>query len=188
MNDFRVRLPMALVILTGILAAAVVVSSALPLSAQTTKDPLTNDQVEQVRDTGDQPAQRIKLYMKFIEDRTQDIHKIASNAKPPISSNARLHNLLEEFTRLSDELQDNLETYSEEHADMRKTLKELVDHSAKWKTVLQEPKASADYDFARKTAIDTADSTTELAQKVLTAQDTYFATHKAPKAGATSER
>ena len=54
--------------------------------------------------------------------------------------------------------------------------------------MLQEPKASTDYDFARKTAIDTAESTTELAQKVLTAQETYFATHKAPKAGERSER
>jgi F0F1-type ATP synthase membrane subunit b/b' len=88
---------------------------------------------------------------------------------------------MEEFTRLADELQDNLETYSEEHADMRKTLKELVDHTAKWKTSLQEPKASADYDFARKTALDTADSTTELAQKMLDEQEKYFASHKAPK-------
>lgn len=158
------------------------------LQAQAAKDPLTDNQVEEVRDTGDQPAQRIKLYMKFIEERTLDIHKIASNAHPPISSNARLHNLMEEFTRLSDELQDNLETYSEEHADMRKTLKELVDHTARWKIVLQEPKTSPDYDFSRKTALDTAASTTELAQKVLTAQETYFATHKAPKAGAPSER
>ena len=188
MNYLRLQLPDGFASSTRTIAAFAAIFLALPLSAQTTRDPLTNDQVEQVRDTGDQPAQRIKLYMKFIEDRTQDIHKIASNSKPPISSNARMHNLLEEFTRLSDELQDNLETYSEEHADMRKTLKELVDHSARWKTSLQEPKASADYDFARKTALDTADSTTELAQKVLTAQETYFATHKAPKAGATTER
>ena len=170
------------------LAVLAAISLALPTVAQTTKDPLTDEQVEQVRDTGDQPAQRVKLYMKFIDDRTQDIHKIASNSKPPISSNARLYNLMEEFTRLADELQDNLETYSEEHADMRKTLKELVEHSNKWKTTLQEPKASTDYDFARKTALDTADSTAELAQKVLTAQETYFATHKPPKAGAASER
>lgn len=192
MNYWRVRLHTVSDTFkrTGLPALALVVAVLLSVSlaAQTTKDPLTNDQVEQVRDTGDQPAQRIKLYMKFIDDRAQDIHKIASNTKPPISSNARLHNLMEEFTRLSDELQDNLETYSEEHADMRKALKELVDHSGKWKTVLQEPKASADYDFARKTALDTADSTTELAQKVLTAQDTYFATHKAPKAGDRTER
>jgi hypothetical protein len=175
---------------TGLPSVALIAAIALSgsLTAQSSKDPLTNDQVEQVRDTGDQPAQRIKLYMKFIDDRAQDIHKIASNSKPSISSNARLHNLMEEFTRLSDELQDNLETYSEEHADMRKALKELVDHAGKWKTVLQEPKASADYDFARKTALDTADSTTELAQKVLTAQETYFTTHKAPKPGDRTER
>lgn len=147
---------------------------------QSSKDPLTNTQVEEVRDTGDKPVERIKLYMKYIEQRTAEIHKLATNQRTQ-TPNARLHNLMEEFTRLSDELQDNLETYSEEHADMRKTLRELVEHTGRWKTSLQEPKTSQDYDFARKTALDTADSTTELARKVLDAQDKYFATHKPPK-------
>jgi exonuclease VII large subunit len=148
--------------------------------AQSSHDPLDNKQVEEVRETGDQPVERIKLYMKYIEQRTAEIHKLASDPRAQMP-NARLHNLMEEFTRLSDELQDNLETYSEEHADMRKTLKELVEHTGKWKASLQEPKASSDYDFARKTALDTADSTTDLAQKVLDAQEKYFATHKPPK-------
>lgn len=148
--------------------------------AQSSHDPLDDKQVEEVRETGDQPVERIKLYVKYIEQRTAEIHKLASDPRAQMP-NARLHNLMEEFTRLSDELQDNLETYSEEHADMRKTLKELVEHTAKWKASIAEPKASPDYDFARKTAMDTADSTTELAQKVLDAQEKYFATHKQPK-------
>jgi exonuclease VII large subunit len=162
------------------LAMLLLAAMSVPLAAQSTQDPLTNDQAEQVRDTGDKPIERVKLYMKFIEERTAEIHKLATDPRAQ-SPNSRLHNLMEEFTRLADELQDNLETYSEEHADMRKTLKELVDHTAKWKTSLQEPKASADYDFARKTALDTADSTTELAQKMLDEQEKYFASHKAPK-------
>jgi len=150
------------------------------LWAQASKDPLTNEQVEQVRDTGDQPVQRIKLYMKFIEERTGEIHKLAADPRAQ-SPNSQIHNLMEEFTRLADELQDNLDTYSDYHTDMRKTLKDLVERTAKWKTALQEPKPSADYDFARKTALDTADSTTDLAQKMLTDQEQYFASKKASK-------
>jgi hypothetical protein len=152
----------------------------LAAHAQTAKDPLNNEQVEQVRDTGADPMARIKLYMKFIEGRTSEIHKIAADQRAP-SPGARIHNLMEEFTRLADELQDNLETYSEDHTDMRKTLRDLVDRSAKWETSLQEPKTSQDYDFARKTAIDTAQSTTELAKKLLGSQEQYFATHKGQK-------
>ena len=150
------------------------------LCAQTTKDPLTNDQVEQVRDTGAEPSARIKLYMKFIEERTTEIHKIAVDKRAQAPS-VRLHNLMEEFTRLADELQDNLETYSQDHTDMRKTLKDLVDRSSKWETSLHEPKASQDYDFARKTALDTVQSTTELAKKVLDEQEQYIAAHKGQK-------
>ena len=57
---------------------------ACPATAQSSKDPLTNDQVEQVRDTGAEPGQRIKLYMKFIEQRTAEIHKVAGNARAQI--------------------------------------------------------------------------------------------------------
>ena len=148
--------------------------------AQTSKDPLTNDQVEQVRDTGDQPGQRVKLYMKFIDERTTEMHKITTNPRAQ-QPGVQLHNLLEEFTRLADELQDNLDTYSESHEDMRKTLRELVDHSGKWEAALHEPKPSLDYDFARKTSLDSAQSTNELAKKLLDTQEKYFATHKPPK-------
>jgi len=156
-----------------ILVFAIVGLPALRVDAQTSRDPLTIDQAEAVRDTGDKPVERVKLYMKFIEERTTEIHKLAVDPRAQ-APNSRLHNLMEEFTRLADELQDNLETYSEEHADIRKPLKELVEHTTRWKASLQEPKPSADYDFARKTAMDTADSTTELAQKMLTAQEQYF--------------
>ena len=164
------------------LAAAALLPLAAPscLRSQSNKDPLTDQQVEQVRDTGADPVQRVKLYMKFIEERTSEIHKMAGNprAQRPAS---QIHNLMEEFTRLADELQDNLETSADSHIDMRKTLKELADHSAKWESSLHEPKASLDYDFARKTALDTAQSTTELAKKMLAEQEQYFATHKGQK-------
>ncbi len=37
-----------------------------------------------------------------------------------------MHNLLDEFTRLSDDLQDNMDNFDEQHADLRKVLKEIV--------------------------------------------------------------
>ncbi len=163
-----------------LLAALLALGLQGTLAAQANKDPLTNDQVEQVRDTGADPVQRVKLYMKFIEERTSEIHRIAGNVRAQRPS-GQVHNLMEEFTRLADELQDNLETSSDSHIDMRKTLKELVDHSAKWESSLHEPKPSLDYDFARKTALDTAQSTTELAKKMLAEQEQYFATHKGQK-------
>ncbi len=144
------------------------------------KDPLTDDQVEQVRETGDQPAERIRLYMKFIEQRTTEIHKSVGHPQPQNSA-IQIHNLLQEFTRLSDELQDNLDTYTDEHDDLRKPLKDLVEHSTKWIATLNEPNPSQEYDFARKTSLDAAASTNELARKLLKEQEEYFSTHKKPR-------
>jgi hypothetical protein len=154
--------------------------AALAQTSQNTKDPLTQQQVEEVRESGDRPADRIRLYMKFIEQRTTEIHQ--SVAHPHLqNSGVQIHNLLQEFTRLSDELQDNLDTYADQHDDLRKPLKDLVEHSSKWPAALNEPAPSPEYDFARKTALDATASTTELARKLLKEQEEYFATHHPPK-------
>lgn len=144
------------------------------------KDPLTDEQVEQVRESGDQPIDRIRLYMKFIEQRTTEIHKSVSHPQPQNAA-VQIHNLLQEFTRLSDELQDNLDTYADQHDDLRKPLKDLVEHSTKWIATLNEPTPSQEYDFARKTSLDAATSTNEMARKLLKQQDEYFSTHKKPR-------
>ncbi len=149
------------------------------------KDPLTDEQTEEVREVADRPVERIKLYMKFIEQRTSEIHRATMHGEKPTpdkqNPDVEIHNLLQEFTRLSDELQDNLDSYADDHSDIRKPLKELVDHSAKWPALLNEPKPSSQYDFARKTALDTAASINDMAKKLLTEQEQYFTTHKPPK-------
>jgi exonuclease VII large subunit len=143
-------------------------------------DPLTQDQVEQVREVADQPVERIKLYIKFVEQRTSEIHQYVAHPHGQ-HPNMELHNLFEEFTRLADELQDNLDAYADQHADLRKPLKEVIEHSAKWPAILNEPQPSAEYDFARKTALDAALSTNDQAKKLLKEQEEYFAVHKPPK-------
>ena len=148
--------------------------------AQRPKDPLTPAQEEQVRDVADQPDDRVKLYIKFIEERTDSIHRTVLRPRtqhPGID----IHNSLEEFTRLVDELQDNLDAYDESHSDIRKSLKVLLEHAAKWPVILQEPPGSPEYDFARKTALDAVDSTTQAATELLKSQEEYFSKHKPGK-------
>jgi hypothetical protein len=135
-----------------------------PLWAQSKKDPLTEQQIEEVREAGDDPPVRIKLYVGYLEERITDIHKLNADH---IAQNktVRLHNLFDEFTRLSDELQDNMDAFDQQHADLRKMLKEIVEKTAQWTTVMNEPVPNTGYDFARKSALDsnqTAHDTAEL--------------------------
>jgi hypothetical protein len=86
--------------------------------------------------------------------------------------------LMEEFTRLSDELQDNMDNFDQQHADLRKVLKEIVDKTGEWGTILNEPKPSPQYDFSRKTAIDANQSAHETAVQMLADETKYFIEEK----------
>lgn len=149
----------------------------VPLVAQKNRDPLNDNEVDQIRELRNQPVARIKLYQKFIEDRIASIKEIGPNPKAE-DRKAALRAKLEEFTRLSDELQDNLDTFDEAHADIRKALKDLVPASAKWPDVLNQAAADPAYDFSRKTALEAAMSTSDQAKKLLESQQKYFAEHK----------
>ncbi len=85
-----------------------------------------------------------------------------------------MHNLFDEFTRLSDELQDNMDNFDEQHADLRKALKEIIDKTTEWTTVLNEPQPSGQYDFMRKTALDSNQSAHEAATQMLADEDEIY--------------
>jgi peptidoglycan hydrolase CwlO-like protein len=148
-----------------------------PLLGQSKKDPLTDQQIEDVREAGDQPVQRIKLFVGYVEERSNGIHTLNKEAGAQ-NKTARLHNLLDEFTRLSDDLEDNMDNFNDEHADLRKELKEVVDKSTQWGTVLNEPPPSNQYDFVRKTALEANQSVHDAAVQMLADEEKYFAEKK----------
>jgi hypothetical protein len=144
-----------------------------PLFAQSKKDPLTEQQIEDVREAGDQPVQRIKLFVGYVEERANGIHSLTTEAGAQ-NKTVRMHNLLDEFTRLSDDLEDNMDNFNEQHEDLRKVLKEVVDKSGQWGTVLNQPPPSSQYDFVRKTALDANQSVHEAAVQMLADEEKYF--------------
>jgi hypothetical protein len=164
----------------AILGAVVCLIAPHTVRAQRSRDPLTPAQEEQVRAVADQPNERVKLYLKFIEEHTEAIHHAVLHPATQ-HPGAAIHDNLEDFTRLVDELQDNLDAYDESHSDVRKSLKILLEHAAKWSSTLDEPPGSPDYDFARKSAIDAVASTKQAATELMKSQDEYFSKHKAEK-------
>lgn len=144
---------------------------------QSRKDPLNADEVDQVREYADRPNDRIKLFMKFIEQRITAIKQLSTDKKAA-SHAVELHAKIQEFTRLTDELQDNLDTYDQQHADIRKALKDLVPATAKWEAVLLQPPQDEDYEFARKTAIEAAKSVSDQSRTLQKDQEKYFSEHK----------
>ncbi len=156
------------------LAAALVCTAAL---GQRTRDPLSSGQADQVRELGTKPVDRIKLYLKFVNERAAAIRELTDDADEN-NRPAELRARYEEFTRLADELAENIDTYDNDKADIRKALRPVLSDCAKWPAILQGPPQNPTYDFARRTALDAAASLTEDTRKLLAAEEAYFAQHK----------
>jgi hypothetical protein len=164
------------------LALMLACGAASHLRGQSQNDPLTDDEIQQIRDNKIFPDERIRLYIKFIGERLDAVRQLAS---PRASANEKeqVHDKLDEFTRLCDELQDNLDTYDSAHADIRKSLKDLVAASAKWPPAISGLPADRSYDFAQKVALEAAQSAVDEAKHLSVEQDVYFDVNKKGRHG-----
>lgn len=148
---------------------------------------MNQDEIEQIREYADRPPERIKLYVKFIEQRTSAIKQLTDDLRAADRNN-KIQKLLDEFTNLSDELQDNMDEYHRQHADLRKTLKELIPNSTKWIDIVRTAPAGGAYDISRKSALDSAQTLNGEAKEMLEYEEKYFITHKPDKAYEVRER
>jgi hypothetical protein len=153
--------------------------ACLPLGAQQEEkhDPLTGPQMEQIREAGIYPDERVKLYTKFIDEHADTIKGLTTRAH----SDARIHRLddeLQDFTALMDELGSNLDTFSDRKADIRKSLKPLTDATQRWLTMLHAVPDAQGYDLALKEAIESGGDLADQAKTMLAEQTKYFDLHK----------
>ena len=170
----RVVCSLLLVLVAGFFAAR--------LHAQDRDDPLSEDEIQAIRDNKTNPNERIKLYMKFIDQRLDAIRQLAGPGKSR-NEKDQIHDKMEEFTRLCDELQDNLDTYNEAHADIRKSLKDLASDTAKWPEELKIVGSDPSYDFSQKTSLEAARSAADQVHQLSLEQDVYFDVHKKERHG-----
>lgn len=150
---------------------------ALTVHAQEQNDPLNDEEIQEIRDNKVNPNERIKLYMKFIDQRLDALKQLAGQHRSA-KEKADIHDKLEEFTHLCDELQDNLDTYEEAHADIRKSLKDLVADTSRWPAQLTAIGSDPSFDFSQKTALDAAKSAADEAHQLSLSQQVYFDAHK----------
>src|SRR5437660_699555 len=89
------------------------------------RDPLTDQEADQIRDAALNPQKRFHLYITFAKARLTAIDELRANPKMPQSRGQQIRELLEDFLALVDETEDNLDDYREKKADLIKPLTEL---------------------------------------------------------------
>lgn len=152
--------------------------TAAPLWAQKAKrEPLTEAQADQIADAAGDPDARIKLYTKFLDERAMVIKGLVNRGKTAARAH-RMDDELQDLTALMDELGDNLDLYTERHADLRKSLKELTEITPKWHSLLRSLPGEAGFDLARKEAIESEEELQDQASRLLNEQTEYFRVHK----------
>jgi hypothetical protein len=154
---------------------------SLPLLAQKQKrEPLTEAQVDQIREAGVDPDARIKLYTKFLDEHADVIKSLTNRARGAARSR-RLDDELQDFTALMDELDSNLDLYSERKADLRPSLKSLNEATPRWLGILRVLAGEPGFELARKEAIESGEDLADEAKRILTEQTEYFKVHKDEK-------
>ena len=159
---------------------------ASPLLAQQ-RDPLTERESDDLREVAQEPLKRLKLLIKFATERLDTIERIKDEPKTPDRGH-RLHDALEDFSKIIDELDDNIDDYSQKQSDLRKPLNEVVPAETGFEQRLrdfkewsQDPKHTVDYksySFALQDAIESVSLSLEDAKKTLDEQNQAYAKKK----------
>jgi septal ring factor EnvC (AmiA/AmiB activator) len=141
-------------------------------------DPLTAAEIDQLRDTAQEPDLRLKLYVQFARNRLTSVEQVRSDPKVT-DQGGEIHARLQDFAEVYDELNDNLDTYADRRADLRKVLKTIIEADSEFQARLRALKDSADaskedaqkYEFLLSEAIATVDSSIQDHRQLLAEQE-----------------
>ena len=145
-------------------------------------DPLTEKEVDEIREAAQDADQRFKLYIKFTQARFLALEQVRVDPNLATGRGERLHDLLEDIATLVGEINDNVDAYSRQNADLRKPLGLLIPAVSDWQLRLrtlkeatssdpQMQRESKDFYFSLDNAIDAVNSLAENARDTLSEQN-----------------
>lgn len=123
----------------------IVLVAVLPLLAQRNqRDPLNQKEVDELRDTNQEPEKRLPLIVRFARERLDAA--LAARANPKLAAADRaaaIRDSVEDFLSIYDELGDNLDMYSDQKEDLRKPLKMVIAGDGEFKVKLEQLRQTA---------------------------------------------
>ena len=159
------------------LVAIAVLLFVITATAQKHPDPLNQLEIDKLRDTAQDPLERLKLYVEFARARLQALDQARSNPKVT-DRGVETHDRLQDFLDIFDELNDNVDTFADRKEDLRKALKVVIEGDSEFQSKLRALKDAAgvspaelkSYGFLLTNAIETVDSSIEDHRQLLDAQ------------------
>jgi hypothetical protein len=168
--------------------AAVLVMLVLPCVAIPRRDPLNPKEVDELRESNQDPPKRLKLYVEFARTRMSAVEQLRSDPRLAVRRGQKTHDLIQDFVTIIDEMDDNVDMYADHKVDLRKPLKEVVQADSEFQTKLQAIKSSLadaafsnesrDYQFVVDDAIEAVNTSLYNGKKLLEDQNIQFAKKK----------
>jgi hypothetical protein len=110
---------------------------ALPAPARR-RDPLTDKEVDQMREVAPYGEKRLRLLLTFAKSRLLAVAQIRSDPKFAEGRGQSVHDLLEDFAAILHELDRNIDQYAAQRQDIRKPLKDIVEANADFQLRIRE--------------------------------------------------
>ena len=165
--------------ITWLAALLMFLSLASLTQAQTNKrDPMTDAEVDQMREAADYPNKRLELMVRFAKERIAMIELLQPDSESAATRPKQIHDYLEDFISLLDEIDDNIDMYQSHQTDMRKGLKLVIEADSEWQLKLRQLKEKAppteldQYSFVLSNAVDTVADSAKNARENLQEQNT----------------
>lgn len=169
-----------------ILAIVCVLLLSAPVMAQR-RDALNDKETDELREVAQEPLKRFKLLIKFATERLDTVERLKDEPKTP-DRGKKIHDALDDFRQIIDELDDNIDDYSEKQSDLRKPLTEVVAAETGFEARMQavkewseDPKHTVDYklySFALQDALESVSLSLGDAKKTLDEQNSAYANVK----------
>ncbi len=171
------------------LCSVLLLGSMVPgVLAQTAKrDPMTEAEVDQMREAADFPDKRLELMVRFTRERIALIDTLRTDPTDTAKRPQEIHDLLQDFLTLLDETDDNIDMYASHNADMRKGLKFLIEANSEFQLKLRQLREQSpreelqQYSFVLQNATDAVGDSAKTARETLEEQNKLAAEKKLTK-------
>ena len=130
-----------------LLACTLFLSLFPALAQRSQRDPLNAKEVNELRETNQEPEKRLPLIVRFARERLDAALAARNNPKLAAADRtATIHDSLQDFLSIYDELGDNLDMYTDQKEDLRKPLKVVIAGDGEFKVKLEQLRQGASPD------------------------------------------
>jgi hypothetical protein len=151
------------------------------VSQQHHHDPLSELEINKVRDAALEPEVRLKLYVDFARARLDKLQQVRADTKAP-DRQQQTRDALQDFLDVYDELDTNVDTFADRRDDLRKALKPVIEADTEFgsklrvlkASVANDPKEAESYAFLLESTLDTLDAAAKDHRDLLAEQEEAF--------------